>query len=66
MPVAAGAPLRWAYFEVTKAASENGARGWSDSEEERGACAAELKARGLAPKAITAEELRDALKSGAR
>lgn len=66
VPVAAGEPLRWAYFEVTKAASDEGAAGWLDSEEERAACAAELKARGLEPKAITAEGVRDALRGAAR
>lgn len=66
VPVAAGEPLRWSYFEATKATSEAGAAGWLDSEEERAACAAELTARGLAPKATTAEGVRDALKGEPR
>ncbi|MEW5741564.1 MAG: SAF domain-containing protein [Myxococcota bacterium] len=66
VPVAAGEPLRWAYFEGTRAAQDEGPGGWLASEAERAACAAELKARGLSPKATSSEAIRQALKGGAR
>lgn len=66
VPVAAGEPLRWAYFEVTKAREDDSPGLWLRQADERAACSAEVQARGGFPKVTTPQGVREALRGGAR
>lgn len=66
VPVAAGEPLRWGYFEVSKARGDDAPGKWLLEADERAACSSEVKARGLAPKATTPGAVREALRGGTR
>lgn len=66
VPVAAGEPLRWSYFQVTKARSAGTPGEWLSQEAERAACAEAAEARGFVPKAKTPEAIRAGLQGNAR